>query len=74
MLNETEKFCLYRNAFEKVEKLEGDLAMRDAEIDELENTAGKAVKDLQSEIADLNDEVWKREQERDSLQEQLDSK
>lgn len=58
----------------KVEQLEGDLAMRDAEIDKLENTIGdfQTQQDAQNTIKDFK--IWKLEREIESLKDELDSK
>ena len=68
----------------KVEQLEGDLAMRDAEIDKLENKIGdfqaleqdaqNTIKDLEYLDREKDDKIWKLEQEIDSLKDELDSK
>jgi chromosome segregation ATPase len=68
----------------KVEQLEGDLAMRDAEIDKLENTIGdfqtleqdaqNTIKDFKYLDREKDDKIWKLEQEIESLKDELDSK
>jgi len=65
----------------KVEQLEGDLAMRDAEIDKLENKIGdfqaleqdaqNTIKDLEYLDREKDDEIWKLEQEIESLKRRI---
>jgi chromosome segregation ATPase len=65
----------------KVEQLEGDLAMRDAEIDKLENKIGdfqaleqdaqNTIKDLEYLDREKDDKIWKLEQEIESLKRRI---